>query len=330
MIAEHNLPAVKNTLQIAFGVSDFEDCKELTTGLSNALVYRIVVHGKPYLLKIARTDTLQDPTLSYYSAMKAAAEAGIAPKVYYAGVEDAIHITDYIELAPFPLTEANRQLAPLLKRLHSLPLFAKTIHSIDTAVRFAKMLQQAAIVPEAMATNPIAALNEIAAIYPRSTDELVSSHNDLKPENILFDGTRPWLSDWEAAFNNDRYSDLSIVANFTVASDDDEIDLLSNYFGRQPSEYERARFYLMRQVMHVSYFAVFLVVVHHKKVAIDIETATKHDFRDFHNKIWAGEMDLTPEDRKIEYALVHLNEVTKNIATPRFKQAMELVSSYGK
>jgi hypothetical protein len=63
MIPETKLIAVKNALQVTFGVSEFEEIRMLTTGLTSALVFRIVVQGKPYLLRIiTRTDAMSDPT----------------------------------------------------------------------------------------------------------------------------------------------------------------------------------------------------------------------------------------------------------------------------
>jgi thiamine kinase-like enzyme len=87
---------------------------------------------------------------------------------------------------------------------------------------------------------------------------MVSSHNDLKPENILFDGARVWLVDWEAAFLNDRYFDLVVVANFVVTDDAEEEAYLRRYFGEAAGEYRLARFYLMRQITHMSCAMVFL------------------------------------------------------------------------
>jgi len=251
MIPENKINDVKRALQATFGVSDYDDIKKLTTGLSNAHVFRMVVRGKPYLLKIARTDFLSDPTLYYYSCMKPAADAGIAPKVWYSGVEDGISITDYVDLKPFPLAEAKIKLADVLRKLHSLPAFTKTIHSLDTVNRFGKRFVEARLLPQDITNDVFESLERINAVYPKGNEDLVSCHNDLKPENILYDGNRAWLSDWEAAFTNDRYSDLSIVANFVVADETDEREFLNRYFGRSVTRYERAKFFLMRQIMHI-------------------------------------------------------------------------------
>ena len=72
---------------------------------------------------------------------------------------------------------------------------------------------------------------QLAAVYPLHDPDMVSSHNDLfKPDNILFDGQRVWLVDWEAAFLNDRYADLAVVANLVVTNDAEETGLSSGVF----------------------------------------------------------------------------------------------------
>lgn len=44
-IPETKLNAVKHALQATFGVSEYEDIRRLTTGLTTALVFRIIVQG---------------------------------------------------------------------------------------------------------------------------------------------------------------------------------------------------------------------------------------------------------------------------------------------
>lgn len=123
MIPEIKLIPVKNALQETFGVSEFEDIKKLTVGLSSALVFRIVVKGKPYLLRIInRTDMMADPT-NQFACMKAAADAGLAPRIVYLNIQDRISITDFVEARTFPVGEAKIKLADLLSHLHSLPPF---------------------------------------------------------------------------------------------------------------------------------------------------------------------------------------------------------------
>src|SRR5215831_5155206 len=97
MIPEEKCAAVRRGLREAFGVTSFEDICVLTKGLSSALAFRIVVRGSSYLLRIiTRTDAINDPTRQF-ACMKAAAEAGIAPRVLYTSIPDRISITDFVE-----------------------------------------------------------------------------------------------------------------------------------------------------------------------------------------------------------------------------------------
>jgi thiamine kinase-like enzyme len=85
------------------------------------------------------------------------------------------------------------------------------------------------------------------------------TENALRPAGDR-DGNRLWLVDWEAAFQNDRYADLAVVANMIVANESEEKIYLQEYFGEAPDEYRKARFYLMKQLAHMFYTMVFLTL----------------------------------------------------------------------
>ena len=322
MIPVEKKICVEKALQATFGVKEFEEIAELTAGLSSALVFKIVVRGNAYLLRIiTRTDALSDPT-SQYSCMQMAADAGIAPRVLYTNIEDRVSITDFIHAQSFPIAEANSKMAFLLRQLHSLPPFPPRKMNID----FVQRLAAANILPENVTNEILQIHKQITEVYPREEQDLVSCHSDLKPENILFDGTKPWLVDWEAAFLEDRYADLAIVANFVVRSDDEEIEFLETYFGEPVDEYKRAKFFLMQQMLHIQYFIVFCLFGSAGK-PIDMSAYKPNDFRDFHNRIWNGEIGLAGNEPKIQYALVHLNQLLNNTKTQRFDNSLRIVSN---
>ena len=206
---------------------------------ASSLVFRIVVRGSPFLLKIImRTD---DPA-RHYTCMKAAAEAGLAPRVWYTSIEDRISITDFVEAVPFPVTDALVRMPATLRTLHALPPFPGVPNHINTSCMFLinkgpaldgfiRRFQAANILPKGESEELFARYAQMAAVYPRHDADMVSSHNDLfKPDNILFDGHRVWLVDWEAAFLNDRYADLAVVANLVVTNDAEEKGLSSGVF----------------------------------------------------------------------------------------------------
>src|SRR5437764_15195674 len=79
MIPQEKSAAVTRGLREAFGVAEFEDIRT-TKALASSLVFRIVVRGSPYLLKISTRTS--DPA-GHYTCMRAAAAAGLAPHVWY-------------------------------------------------------------------------------------------------------------------------------------------------------------------------------------------------------------------------------------------------------
>src|SRR4051812_25081129 len=100
LIPADKWPAVEKALLQTFNVTAPEELTLLTGGMSTALVYKIIVRQQLYLLRIImHVDELNDPTRQYH-CMKLAADAGIAPPVYYTNAADALSITGFISAPP--------------------------------------------------------------------------------------------------------------------------------------------------------------------------------------------------------------------------------------
>jgi len=319
--------AVVHALQTTFGVPAYEEIRQLTTGLSTALVFRIVVKGEACLLRIiTRTDAMGDPTHEY-TCMRTAAEAGIAPPVLYTNIADRIAITGFVAATPFPVADARTKLPALLQRLHSLSPFPFRVSYLDAADGFIKKFQASNILPEQMTAELFRQYEKILRVYPRNPEDQVACHNDLKPENILFDGNKVWLIDWEAAFLNDRYLDLAIVGNFVVTNAAEEKEYLGAYFGERLHEYHHARFFLMSQLLHVFYFSYFLLTCQQAGIPIDLHLSMP-GFRAFHDGIWSGNISLANSDNKQQYAFVHMEQLLHNCRQERLETSLQIVANH--
>jgi len=165
----------------------------------------------------------------------------------------------------------------------------------------------------------------VAAVYWRLDPEMAPCHNDLfKPDNMLFDGNRLWLVDWEAAFENDRYADLAVVANMIVTNEAEEGNYLQEYFGGPPDEYQRARFYLMKQVAHMFYAMAFLTLGAPGAPIDWSEPAPA--YKDYQRRFWAREISLADNQAKTLYGRVHWEELSSNMRQARFDDALRVVS----
>jgi aminoglycoside phosphotransferase (APT) family kinase protein len=326
VIPESRHDAVRRALQSAFGHDVIDDLQPLAGGLSSALVFRMVVAGAPYLLRvIMRTDAMGDPTRQI-AVMRPAADAGISPQVLYASVEDRVLITGFVEAQPFP-ADAGRHIARAIRALQTLPGFPPPImgHYLGVLDGWVRKVRERSLLPPARTDEVFDGYEAIARVYPRDASSLVASHNDLKPENIRFDGTRMVFVDWEAAFLNDRFFDPAVAANFFVHDDAGESAFLDECLGRPAAAADRARFVVMRQIVHVAYASFLLMMVAGAGHPVDPE-ARAEDFAEFHQRLLAGEVSAGTGDGRYRYALVHLEQARRHMRTSRFEQALRAVS----
>ena len=328
MIPDEKQAVVTRALQTAFGVNEYEDIQLLTGGLSTALAFKIVIKKNPYLLKILRKEIISNPAHEF-ACMQTAAEAGIAPHIWYANVEARVLITDFVDSKPFPDDMALR-LAPILRRLHSLSGFPKMMNNmnyLDVMGGLVRRFQAAKLLPESATDEVFRRYDDIVRVYPRNESDLVASHNDLKPQNMRFDSEHIWLVDWESAFLNDEYVDLAIAANFFVKDEAHEAQYLSAYFGAPASPYQRSRFYLMRQTLSIFYTALLLLEASRAGLPMDADM-TVPDFREYHEGLIADKIDMLIAEEKIRYGIMHLREVLRNIRTPRFEESLASVKEF--
>ena len=80
----------------------------------------------------------------------------------------------------------------------------------------------------------------------------------------------------------------------------------------------------MRQVVHMFAAAVFLLLGSAGKPISQTENLVS--FRDFHRRIWAGEVNLADNDLKILYGMVHWEQLLQNMRRTRFDEALGIVS----
>ena len=334
MIPQEHIAAATRGLKEAFGVATFEDSRDLTERPGSNRAFRIVVRGTAYLLRI---NTRAGDVARHFSCMQAAAEAGLAPHVRYASVEDRISITDFVVTAPFPATDALRRVPAALRTLHALPRFSVApynttctflLHQGPALDGFLQQFRAANILSAEDLEELLAQYARVAAAYSALDEDLAPSHNDLfKPDNMLFDGRLLWLVDWEAAFQNDRYADLAVAANMLAANETDEQIFLQEYFGAPPTAYQAARFYLMQQLAHMFYAMAFLSLGSAGK-PIDWSEPVP-PYGEFQRRFWAREVGLADGHAKTIYGRVHWERLRQNLRQPRFEEALRIVGRVG-
>jgi hypothetical protein len=332
MIPQEKIAAVTRGLNEAFGVGAFDDIRDLTERPGSNRAYRIVVKESACLLRI---NTRPGDMSRHFQCMQTAADAGLAPRVWYTNAEDRISIADFVNAVPFPAADALRRVPAVLRALHALPPFPVApfnttctflLNNGPALDGFLQQFRVGSVLPEAERRDLLAHHERLAAVLSSLEPDRAPGHNDLfKPDNMLFDGSRLWLVDWEAAFQNDRYADLAVVANQLVRDEAEEHGFLIEYFGAPPSPYQAARFYLMRQLAHLFYAMAFLGPGSSRQ-PVDWKDPIP-EYREFQRRFWDREAGLGDANSKIIYSRVHWEEFRRNVQQPRFKESLRIVAN---
>jgi thiamine kinase-like enzyme len=331
-IPQAKLTAVQKALKQVFNTETVDEIQLLAGGLSTALVYRITVKGTNYLLRIVmQPDEMHYPQRQHI-CMNLAASRDIAPHVYYTNDDDAVAITNFIQAKLIREGFASKQalltaLSSSVKAIHSLPLFPKLVNFMDGVDLFIEQFKALQMFPEQSMEEHFACYAEIQKAYPRCDEDMVSSHNDLNPNNILFDGGKIWVVDWEAAFQNDRYVDLAIVAQTFVNDKQDEELFLQVYFGNELDDLKRARFFLMQQICRM-YYAMLMFKLAAAQKPADYQHNAGMDVSgaDFGAKLASGQLSMDTYEGKLLYGKILLNTMLAKMKTERFIQAITAMS----
>ena len=246
-----------------FGKSSLSDIRPIIGGTSGALIYRLEVGNRICVLRLEPERIRRSHRLRGMACMAAAAEIGVAPKVYFSDAESGITIMDWVAakmLADHPGGEAGiaRDLGELCDKIHGLAPFPMIARFPDFITHVLSAVAASDLLTPGALDRHLEELSSLRSIYPWDALPLVSSHNDPNPRNLLYDGERFWLVDWELAFLNDPMVDLAILSlDFATTQSLEEV-LLSAALRRPPDKLVLAKLRVMRQFVRLYYGAIVL------------------------------------------------------------------------
>lgn len=323
--------AVQAGLQAAFGTTVFDSIEAMKGGMSSALVFRIELAGRPYMLRLTmQQGEFNRDQARHFACLKAAAAAGLAPRVHHTDVDAGLTIVDFIAAKQLSVFDCPRptllaELATAIRRLQALAPFPPLGHYLDGVDKLIAELRAAGTLPAA-ADEVFERYAVIPAAYPRDPADLVSTHNDLNPTNTLWAQGRLWIVDWEIASLNDRYVDPAYVCNQFGLNPAEENTFLTHVFAGPPSDHQRARVHLMRQACQL-FFAVILFRVAAaarpglRLSADDLATPPLAEVRRQMVQLMAT------SEGQVQIAAATLNDLRANLRSDRFAEALRLVQS---
>ena len=294
-------------------------------GASGALTYRVTAGTCDYLVRVETArDYFRNPERTYAS-MSSAADAGVAPTVHLADIERGVAVMDFIRTVPLDSHPGGVEgllagLGNLLRRLQATPPFAPALNDFGELIaRMLEVVVDAGVFRAGALDRHAAALARVRGTYPFAALGQVSAHNDVNPLNVLYDGDRLWLIDWELSFRNDPFADLAIVANNHADTDDRADVLLSAALQREPTDLDRARLVVMRQLSRLFYGCITASTLGGVRRDEGTHALTPDEFR---TAVAAGTITTANPDTLFELSKMNLAAFADGCDMPVFDDAL--------
>jgi hypothetical protein len=325
---------VEKALLQAFNTTEISDIRLLAGGLSGSMVYKITVNNESYVLKLDSPEETAGPGTRPYTSMEIAVNAGIAPPLYYLNREDALFISKFIENQPLRAVFTSPDLllttiANTITAIHKMPAIPKENSLLTTVETLIRQVRESPMFTKTIFEDFFDYYDIIRKHYPWDDTDKVPSHNDLNPNNIICDGKKIWIVDWDAAFQNDRYVDLAISANFFVSNATQEKIFLEAYFGDGLSSCNSARFFIMRQITRLIYAILMFKLASSSDPAgvIDDPGLQTANMRKIGELLGTGKLSLSSYRGQLLYGKALLNEALTDMRSPRFIPSVEALAN---
>jgi predicted Ser/Thr protein kinase len=261
-LADDRREAAQAAVKSVLGTVPVEAVIPLTGGITTAAVFRIDAGGRRYVLRVEGVPSpLRNP--HQYQSMRIAAEAGIAPRLYYFDETDRVAMIDFIEHRPLgsfaggPLARAQA-LGRLRQDLQATTVFPYYVDYPAIVARLWAHVNRTGLFAPGVLDPVNERLAAVREAYAWDRADSVSSHNDPVPSNVLYDGERLWLIDWESAYCNDPLIDVATLFDHLARAPELEAALLEAWLGRTVDEALRARLKLVRALSRLYYAGVML------------------------------------------------------------------------
>ena len=222
---------------------------EMTGGLTNRN-FRVSVDDKAFFVRVPGADTelLAIDRDNEYHSSKAAADAGIGPKVFYHLPDHNVIVMEFLNGRTMSIETLNApgmptRIAQSLKKLHSGANCLNDFDMFRLVEFYMGIVKKHQVEIPKDYHNRMSILSSIENAILKKKLPVVPCNNDLLAENYIDDGNMLWLIDYEYSGNNDPCFELGNTCQEQQYNEDQYAELCAAYFG-EALRHLMARMYL--------------------------------------------------------------------------------------
>ncbi len=209
----------------------------LSGGLTNSN-YKVMVDGTPYFVRVPgeSTELLAVNRENEHFNSKAAAEAGVGPKVLYHLSEYNVMVLEFIDGVTMTKDALSApgmptRMAQAIKQLHAGPRFLTDFNMFRLTEYYLKLCEERDIpIPDGYLER-MPTVNEIEKAMSVKPLATVPCNNDLLAENYIDDGKTLRLIDYEYSGNNDPCFELGNTCQEMEFDGEQIREVCAAYFG---------------------------------------------------------------------------------------------------
>lgn len=222
---------------------------EMTGGLTNRN-YRVNVEDQAFFVRVPGADTelLAIDRDNEYHSSKAAADAGIGPKVFYHLPDHKVIVMEFLNGQTMSIGALNApgmptRIAQSLKKLHAGANCLNDFDMFRLVDFYMEMVAKHQVRIPKDYRDRMSVLSSVENAVLKKKLPAVPCNNDLLAENYIDDGKMLWLIDYEYSGNNDPCFELGNTCQEQQYNEDQYAELCAAYFG-EAHRHLMARMYL--------------------------------------------------------------------------------------
>ncbi len=305
--------------------------EKLKGGYSGAPLFLVSTDSNKYVVRFLKHKSKTE-IQEEISCLKTASQGGYGPHVYFANVDQAVIIMEYLSHQRISSEQRESDqlyvaLAQLLQQIHHGPKFQKSLNVFDWlehTLHAAKEIVKSKNIKDV----PLNKIEEIIATLRKALSRhmaVTPCHSDMHPSNLIFLGKEFKAIDYERAAQSDPYLDIATVAIYYCFNPAFEHVLLSTYLEHKPSLQEEAKLYLMKQAAWIRYGLTFLQLSS-EKIGL-YPTLQVTSYWEFLQERAAGKIaDFENPEYKIKLAKIIIETVINNFESQEFRDAVNILS----
>lgn len=144
-----------------------------------------------------------------------------------------------------------------------------------------------------------------------------------------FDGKKTYFIDWEAAGQEDPFFDIATVCNEFIANESDLSYFLSQYFNGEPTAYQQAKVFGMRQISYC-YLALHFLE-HAANAGLTLEENYNMDevpsVHEWVSGYFSGKYQLANREEFLLYAMTKIKASSAQMRSEAFNLLLDELNS---